>query len=423
MSFFRTGSTKEPPKNNNKSQTNAPPANALFAPPPNSTPNNALFAPTTSFDNNMFDLSFQPVVQPQSEPSTNPSLSTQLSAPVNNPVPPSENNVLMQSQNVHPNLQNSFQPFLAHIESSNLQPQIQVPNEISSSFGGLEPLSQPVPVASEVPPVQNSNFPSANPLPEVTQPPPPQAQQPFNPYPNPNNPAPIIPQVRPHWFYLVQEQPQHRPHPANLKAPYPPKPVELHQYNWLPFSRYDSDNLENTFIQIKNEENNPANIYGGYSSAAKNKTVSTDGGRFEVDISTRQRKACFWNEKSTNVVRVTWFFRTDGEYKYTPFDEELADVIEKFYLESCAINVYPQRKVLEKGNILIVHSPDVVIQALEDEQHADDAVGPPTGPKLDNDGSQMLVRVLKRGTTDTHFESDIGPGWVFYEWKNLKVFY
>ena len=105
-------------------------------------------------------------------------------------------------------------------------------------------------------------------------------------------------------------------------------------------------------------------------------------------------------------MRATWFYRKDGEYQYFPFNEVEAEVIENFDVETCNNNVDPQRKEVEAGNFIVVQSPEVVIQWLWNS----DFVGSDNSYKGSDDVSQWFMRILKRGSTDTHFEDDIGFG-------------
>lgn len=56
--------------------------------------------------------------------------------------------------------------------------------------------------------------------------------------------------------------------------------------------------------------------------------VSTDGGRYDVDIPSRNRKAVYWDEPESKVRRCSWFYRNDGDSRLVPYDEEFADKLE-----------------------------------------------------------------------------------------------
>ena len=59
--------------------------------------------------------------------------------------------------------------------------------------------------------------------------------------------------------------------------------------------------------------------------------VSTDGGRYDVDVGRRARKAIYWEEAESTVRRCSWFFKGSLETRYTPYDEDMADKLEDEY--------------------------------------------------------------------------------------------
>ena len=59
--------------------------------------------------------------------------------------------------------------------------------------------------------------------------------------------------------------------------------------------------------------------------------VSTDGGRYDVDVSRRERTAVYWEEAPSTVRRCSWFFKGSLETRYTPYDEEMAEKLEEEY--------------------------------------------------------------------------------------------
>ena len=59
--------------------------------------------------------------------------------------------------------------------------------------------------------------------------------------------------------------------------------------------------------------------------------VSTDGGRYDVDVSRRERRAVYWEEEPTTVRRCSWFFKGSLETRYTPYGEDMAEKLEEEY--------------------------------------------------------------------------------------------
>lgn len=82
------------------------------------------------------------------------------------------------------------------------------------------------------------------------------------------------------------------------------QPVEHHWFYqkiienkevWLPFSMYDSYNLEQALLSSGN---------GGYGVV-----IPTNGGRFDVSIYDRLRRPIYWTEEDTIVRRCSWFYK------------------------------------------------------------------------------------------------------------------
>ena len=99
--------------------------------------------------------------------------------------------------------------------------------------------------------------------------------------------APVIP----HWFYFNK--------------------------SWIPFSYYDSRNLEEAFAQ-----------------RLSNKIVTTDGGRFDVDLSTFQRNAVYWCETHCEVRRCTWFYKEEN--LFIPYSTPIANTLEVSFVLYCS---------------------------------------------------------------------------------------
>lgn len=63
--------------------------------------------------------------------------------------------------------------------------------------------------------------------------------------------------------------------------------------------------------------------------------IPTDGGRYDVDLYHRQRRAIYWEEPVSEVRRCSWFYKGEGERWYLPYDEMQANK-----LEVCHSQVY-----------------------------------------------------------------------------------
>ena len=55
--------------------------------------------------------------------------------------------------------------------------------------------------------------------------------------------------------------------------------------------------------------------------------VRTDGGRFDVSLSARQRMPIYWEGISSAIRRCTWFYRGNNEIMQ-PYNEDIAQKLE-----------------------------------------------------------------------------------------------
>ncbi|PNI81548.1 SEC23IP isoform 6, partial [Pan troglodytes] len=99
--------------------------------------------------------------------------------------------------------------------------------------------------------------------------------------------------VQPHWFYC--------------------KEVEYKQL-WMPFSVFDSLNLEE--------------IYNSVQPDPESVVLGTDGGRYDVYLYDRIRKAAYWEEEPAEVRRCTWFYKGDTDSRFIPYTEEFSEKLE-----------------------------------------------------------------------------------------------
>ena len=56
--------------------------------------------------------------------------------------------------------------------------------------------------------------------------------------------------------------------------------------------------------------------------------VPTDGGRYDVDLQSRQRTAVYWEEPMSQVRRCSWFYKGEADRWYLPYDELTAQMLE-----------------------------------------------------------------------------------------------
>ncbi|XP_041921612.1 SEC23-interacting protein isoform X3 [Alosa sapidissima] len=181
--------------------------------------------------------------------------------------------------------------------------------------------------------------------------------------------------------------------PANPMMPYNYnvyEPVQLHWFYckqveskkvWLPLSILDSLHLEETFNSVQPD---PENVI-----------VSTDGGRYDVQLYDRMRTAVYWEEEPTEVRRCSWFYKGDTDSRFIPYSEEFSEKLEAEYKKAVSTNQWHRRLEFPSGETIVMHNPKVIVQfqpsAMPDEW----------GTTQDG---QTRPRVVKRGVDDDHDE-------------------
>ncbi|NXU79812.1 S23IP protein, partial [Oreotrochilus melanogaster] len=166
--------------------------------------------------------------------------------------------------------------------------------------------------------------------------------------------------VQPHWFYC--------------------KEVEDKQL-WMPFSILDSAKLEEIFNSVQPD---PENV-----------VLSTDGGRYDVYLYDRTRKAVYWEEEPSEVRRCTWFYKGDKDSRFIPYTEDFSEKLEAEYKRALTTNQWHRRLEFPNGETIVMHNPKVIVQ-----------FQPSTTPDewgTTQDG-QARPRVVKRGIEDDHDE-------------------
>ncbi|KAG8435801.1 hypothetical protein GDO86_013661 [Hymenochirus boettgeri] len=189
---------------------------------------------------------------------------------------------------------------------------------------------------SALPPHQGSSPPLPPPPSSVSNvpPPPPPSQS----YPNVRPAGPLVPgpppympnlyePIQPHWFYCKQ--------------------VEGKEI-WLPFSLFDSQNLEAVYHSVQPD---PESV-----------VVSTDGGRYDVCLYDRERKAVFWEEEDSEVRRCSWFYKGDTDSKFIPYSEDFSEMLEVEYKKAVTTNQWHRKLEFPGGETIVMHNPKVIVQ-------------------------------------------------------------
>ncbi|XP_059755144.1 SEC23-interacting protein isoform X2 [Balaenoptera ricei] len=162
--------------------------------------------------------------------------------------------------------------------------------------------------------------------------------------------------VQPHWFYC--------------------KEIEYRQL-WMPFSVFDSLNLEE--------------IYNSVQPDPETVVLGTDGGRYDVYLYDRMRKAVYWEEEPAEVRRCAWFYKGDTDSRFIPYTEEFSEKLEAEYKKAVTTNQWHRRLEFPSGETIVMHNPKVIVQ------FQPSSVPDEWGTTQDG---QTRPRVVKRGVDD-----------------------
>lgn len=165
--------------------------------------------------------------------------------------------------------------------------------------------------------------------------------------------------VMPHWCYKSQQS-------ENI---------------WFPFSVYDSARLEQTLRGNLDIE----------------PVISTDGGRYDVNVVLRERSSVYWDEPSVQVKRCTWFEKSETQHRYVPIHEELADHLESVYKSVVMENAWHKQIDLDKGEMIVIHNPQVIVHLIPVDSDSE----------VEMQEFQMKSRLVKRGIAETDLVKEI----------------
>ncbi|KAL8613088.1 hypothetical protein ACOMHN_035029 [Nucella lapillus] len=146
---------------------------------------------------------------------------------------------------------------------------------------------------------------------------------------------------------------------------------------WFTFSSLDSRKLEDQFV--KEQSGGPPEV------------ISTDGGRYDVDLQARLRRAVYWEEEPAAIQRCSWFYKRESDNRYVPYSEAQAQQLEGEYKNAVERNEWHKRIELPGKDTIVMHNPNVIVHFQASSQP--DEWG-------NVQGDQMRPRVVKRGVDD-----------------------
>ncbi|XP_029720369.2 mucin-5AC isoform X2 [Aedes albopictus] len=160
---------------------------------------------------------------------------------------------------------------------------------------------------------------------------------------------------------------------------------------WTPFSMSDSLALEDALPLIRNED---ADDTAEPSSPV---IVHVDGGRHDVMVKDRKMTPVYWKGASQEVRRCSWFYK-NVDSRYVPYDEEVAELLEREYKEAATSGEWHRRVVVPNGETVVFHGPSVIVHFLQ-TQNPDAWGGSSPVPPTTN-----RPRIVKRGVDEFNIE-------------------
>ncbi|KAJ8380026.1 hypothetical protein SKAU_G00008040 [Synaphobranchus kaupii] len=172
--------------------------------------------------------------------------------------------------------------------------------------------------------------------------------------------------VQPHWFYCRR---------AEAKD------------SWLPFSREDSQKLED--------------VYG--AGGKEEVVVATEGERYDVKLRERKRYAVYWEQAPSEVRRCTWFYKGDKDSRYMPYPEDFSESLEDAYMIAVTLDEWKRKLEFPTGETVILHNPKLIMQyqpiTLQDEWVS--SPSEQTRPRTVKRGIENIAVEIPDGEPDT----------------------
>ncbi|WAR22550.1 S23IP-like protein [Mya arenaria] len=141
----------------------------------------------------------------------------------------------------------------------------------------------------------------------------------------------------------------------------------------------------------------PGMGYVPNATGQANLVVPIEGGRYDVNLSERKRYSVYWEEDPRLVRRCSWFYKREGDTRYTPYEENMCLKLEEEYKTAISSGVWHKPIRLESDETVVMHNANVMVHYVASSQ-------PDEWGNLQTD--QPRPRVVKRGVGD--FDIDKG---------------
>uniref|UniRef100_A0A182NA74 DDHD domain-containing protein n=1 Tax=Anopheles dirus TaxID=7168 RepID=A0A182NA74_9DIPT len=164
---------------------------------------------------------------------------------------------------------------------------------------------------------------------------------------------------------------------------------------WSPFTMADSLALEDGLTTVLARGENAAE-----NDSNPPVIVHTDGGRYDVSIRERTRTPVYWKGAANEVRRCSWFYKT-VDSRFVPYEEEVADLLEREYKEAATSGEWHRRVTIPNGETVVFHGPSVIVHFLQTQNP--DAWGGGSSPVP---STTNRPRVVKRGIDEFNIDDD-----------------
>ncbi|XP_060765092.1 phospholipase DDHD2 [Neoarius graeffei] len=168
-----------------------------------------------------------------------------------------------------------------------------------------------------------------------------------------------------------------------------PEPYTPVQWHWFYKQTADSKDSWKLFSTEDSQRLEKAHTHGGDDEVV----VATEGSRYDVRLKERRRYAVYWDEAPSEVRRCSWFHKGSKEMNFTPYTEEISDLLEEAYMISVTLNEWKRNVELPTGDRVILHNPKLMTQ------HPTFSLECPPSPS-----ERTQPRTLKRGVENISLE-------------------
>lgn len=97
--------------------------------------------------------------------------------------------------------------------------------------------------------------------------------------------------------------------------------------------------------------------------------MTTDGGRYDVNIPERKRIPIYWADEANEVRRCCWFYK-GVDSRFTPYTEEVSEQLEEEYRDAANTGEWQRNIPLITGETVVFHGPSIIVHYMP-QQPAD----------------------------------------------------